>query len=498
MVSMAARLVNAAPKAAAASASGAGAASRSPWPLFVVTVLQMSVLQSICQFLPLWAVHGPLKLRPTTAGLLLSLFDLAQCISSPIVGRALDRAGTRRPMVLAALLGASSVACLVLRWAAALRSWPLLFIAVTVWGLTEHNMLACTVLVADMAGHSDPATVFGRNTFAFNAGFAIGPLLGGTLPFATLCSMAACVSCCLALFVTRFVSDPVSSSSSSMPRGATSEDSKAVCDTEMSSMQPPSNQAAAAADCLEAAQPGGQELSLRSEDNIPSSKKSCLVRARGRTRAWWRQLTGYRPRLARIVGESEGSALAVIVLAMICENAAVHMMRANYALILRNGFNSTRQETGRAMSLLGALGMVSSLGAANLSRRLGGAASCTQALMWGLTASFLGLLVAPSLTMFLVASSPLKVSSSMLRVTFNTLLVQNVPANEIGSLIGSLQSAMALLKTSSPYCSGVCLEFHPRAPLLVSTMMAILGSLLALRLTGSSEASAAKETRRCI
>jgi len=185
---------------------------------------------------------------------------------------------------------------------------------------------------------------------------------------------------------------------------------------------------------------------------------------------------------------------------MLCENAAVHMMRANYALILRRVFNSSRQETGRSMSLLGALGMLSSLGAADLSRRLGGAAVCTQALMWLLAGSFLALMTSPSLPIFLLASSPLKVCSSMLRVTFNTLLVERIPANQLGSLIGALQSALALLKTSSPYASGLCLEYHPRGPLVVSLLFAILGAFLAMRLPGkrTAEAESESEVRRRI
>jgi len=116
---------------------------------------------------------------PAVLGFLIASFFLMQFLTAPIFGRLSDRIG-RRPVLLATL-GLATLSYVIL---AAATSLAVLFLARILSGIASGNLAVAQAYVADRTLPEGRARGMGLIGAAFGVGFAVGPVIGGTLsPF---------------------------------------------------------------------------------------------------------------------------------------------------------------------------------------------------------------------------------------------------------------------------------------------------------------------------
>jgi multidrug resistance protein len=110
---------------------------------------------------------------PTTVGLLVASFSVAQLVAAPLLGRISDRRG-RRPLIIASLFG-TAVGSLLTGLAGSL---PLLFLGRIVDGASGASVTVARASAADIAEPDDRPRLFGLLGAALGLGFIIGPAVG--------------------------------------------------------------------------------------------------------------------------------------------------------------------------------------------------------------------------------------------------------------------------------------------------------------------------------
>jgi multidrug resistance protein len=110
---------------------------------------------------------------PTTVGLLVASFSIAQLVFAPIWGRLSDRIG-RKPLLIASLVG-TAVGSLLTGLAGTL--W-LLFAGRIIDGVSGASVSVAQAAVADIAEPEQRARLLGLLGAAFGLGFVAGPAIG--------------------------------------------------------------------------------------------------------------------------------------------------------------------------------------------------------------------------------------------------------------------------------------------------------------------------------
>jgi len=159
---------------------------------------------------------------PAVLGLLIASFFLAQFLAAPVLGRLSDRRG-RRPVILGTLVLATGSYALL----AVSNSLVLLFAARILSGIASGNLSVAQAYIADRTAPAERAKGMGYIGAAFGVGFAIGPVIGGTLaPFGlagpALASMAiagANLLLALAFLPESLSSEPGARGGVARPRG---------------------------------------------------------------------------------------------------------------------------------------------------------------------------------------------------------------------------------------------------------------------------------------
>lgn len=112
---------------------------------------------------------------PTTAGVLVASFSVAQLLFAPVWGRVSDRVG-RKPVLIVSLIGTAIGSLLTGLAGSAL--W-LLFVGRIVDGASGASVSVAQASVTDLAAPDQRARLLGLLGAAFGAGFALGPAIGG-------------------------------------------------------------------------------------------------------------------------------------------------------------------------------------------------------------------------------------------------------------------------------------------------------------------------------
>lgn len=110
------------------------------------------------------------------AGALASLYAFLQLFSGPVLGSLSDRIG-RKPILLACLFG-TAIAYAAFGWADSLL---LLFLAVTLDGLTGNNLTTSHAYIADVTTSAERSRGLSLAGAAFGLGVMAGPVLSGFL-----------------------------------------------------------------------------------------------------------------------------------------------------------------------------------------------------------------------------------------------------------------------------------------------------------------------------
>jgi multidrug resistance protein len=125
--------------------------------------------------LPVLTIYGErFGATPTTLGLLVASFSLAQFVASPLLGRLSDRIG-RKPVILLSLFG-TAVGSVVT--GAATATW-VLFAGRIIDGASGASVSVAQGAVTDVAPPDQRARLLGLLGAAFGVGFVLGPALGG-------------------------------------------------------------------------------------------------------------------------------------------------------------------------------------------------------------------------------------------------------------------------------------------------------------------------------
>jgi len=150
-------------------------ATRSPLFVILFTVfVDLIGFGVVIPLLPFYASAvggGPLVL-----GLLIAAFFGMQFLLAPVLGSLSDRLG-RRPVLLATLVVATAGHLLL----AAANSLVLLFAARVLAGMAAGNLSVAQAYIADRTRPEERAKGMGLIGAAFGVGFAVGPVIGGTL-----------------------------------------------------------------------------------------------------------------------------------------------------------------------------------------------------------------------------------------------------------------------------------------------------------------------------
>lgn len=110
---------------------------------------------------------------PSTVGLLVASFSIAQLLFAPVWGRVSDRIG-RKPVLIASLVG-TAVGSLLTGLAGTL--W-LLFAGRIIDGISGASVSVAQAAVADLAPREERARLLGLLGAAFGLGFVAGPAIG--------------------------------------------------------------------------------------------------------------------------------------------------------------------------------------------------------------------------------------------------------------------------------------------------------------------------------
>jgi MFS transporter, DHA1 family, tetracycline resistance protein len=125
--------------------------------------------------LPILALYGErFGASPTTLGLVVASFSLAQFVCSPLLGRLSDRIG-RRPVIILSLFG-TAIGSLITGGATSV--W-MLFLGRIVDGASGASVSVAQGAVTDVAPPEDRPHLLGLLSAAFGVGFVLGPALGG-------------------------------------------------------------------------------------------------------------------------------------------------------------------------------------------------------------------------------------------------------------------------------------------------------------------------------
>ena len=140
--------------------------------LFVVAFLDMLGVSMILPALPQYVQS--MDARALVFGLLLSVYGCLQFVAAPLVGSLSDRYGRKR--VLLSCLAGTSLSYLLLA-----LSWNVyvVFVSRVPAALFKHTLDVIKVAVTDGAPAERRAVAIGRLHAAINAGFIVGPTVGG-------------------------------------------------------------------------------------------------------------------------------------------------------------------------------------------------------------------------------------------------------------------------------------------------------------------------------
>lgn len=148
---------------------------RSPLlPIFLIVLVDVLGLTIILPLLPFYAERYGAS--AFVVGLLIAAYAACQLVSGPILGRASDRVGRRR-MLLVSQIGTFG-GLLLLGFA---RTLALVFVSRVIDGCTAGNLSLAQAYVSDVTEPEDRARSFGIIGIAFGIGFLVGPGISGYL-----------------------------------------------------------------------------------------------------------------------------------------------------------------------------------------------------------------------------------------------------------------------------------------------------------------------------
>ncbi|CAI5720614.1 unnamed protein product [Hyaloperonospora brassicae] len=373
--------------------------------LFVVAFLDMLGVSMILPALPQYVKS--MDAGALVFGLLLSVYGCLQFFAAPLVGSLSDRYGRKR-VLLSCLVGTSlSYLLLALSW-----NVYVVFVSRVPAALFKHTLDLIKVAVTDGEPAERRAVIIGRLHAAINAGFVVGPTVGGyvsSVPngfsYATLLTTALFgVNCCL---VSRFYADP--------------ESCEAVVSTET------------AADMLQS----------QAKDE------------RGRSVDWqhvlhnaWTKLGGIRD-----IVKASKSAQTLLMARLLLTMAAV-LYRTHFSVLLEDKFGMDSKDRGLMLSYMGLLGVVGSFSVGFVTKFVKSNMLVLQLSVVTYAMTFFVLSGATAISTVYLTLVPQVISISITRASSLALQTTLVSQEHIGTFMGVSSSLTSVSRTVGPVLSG--------------------------------------------
>ena len=121
----------------------------------------------------------PMSTKTILLGLMLTAFPLGQFFGSLFLGRFSDHYGRKR-VIQYSLMG-STIGYLITAYGVWSHSLLIMFLGLFFCGICEGNISIAQAAIADLTTKETRSRYFGWLNFFINAGFIIGPLIGGQL-----------------------------------------------------------------------------------------------------------------------------------------------------------------------------------------------------------------------------------------------------------------------------------------------------------------------------
>lgn len=142
------------------------------WTIWSTVAVDLLGFGIILPVLPLYAER--FDAGPTTIGLLVASFSLAQFVCSPLLGRLSDRVG-RKPVLVLSLFGSALGSAIT----GLAGSVAVLFAGRIIDGASGASVSVAQGAVTDVVPPAERARALGLLGAAFGVGFVLGPALGG-------------------------------------------------------------------------------------------------------------------------------------------------------------------------------------------------------------------------------------------------------------------------------------------------------------------------------
>lgn len=150
---------------------------RSPLVVIFITIfIDLIGFGIVIPILPFYIESAKFNASPRMVGVLFASYSLMQFIFTPVLGRASDRYG-RRKVLLLSIIG-TGVGFVI---AGAANTLALLFAGRIIDGITGGNISTAQAYVADVTKPEERSKAMGLIGAAFGMGFIFGPALGGVL-----------------------------------------------------------------------------------------------------------------------------------------------------------------------------------------------------------------------------------------------------------------------------------------------------------------------------
>lgn len=319
-------------------------------------------------------------------------------------------------------------------------------------GLFKHGLSICKAYLADVTDPPDVSAVLGIFTTSSNAGFIVGPLIGGylsewdpTLRSAFL--VAGLLFLCIALLVQIVVPETYSNQKVQSP--------SEPCEPVGSKRDPHGKlcvnhgTAVSASDTGVRLRPLHMCLRVLQELNFLQG-------------VHWRELVD-------------------LIIERFLLTLAMLVFRQNLPPFLKGHFYIDYLTMGKILSWNGFVATVTALLVQYISRWYGKAIdSLLQHASLLLSASLLTLTFSPSLSFAVIMLAPISLATSTLRIVQLDVTLQRGRADEKGAIVGLTSSIAAFSRTLAPALVGILREVNSDLPGYVASMISLFAFIIML------------------
>ena len=330
-------------------------------------------------------------------------------------------------------------------------------------GIFKHGISICKAYLADVTAPPDVSAVLGVFTTFSNAGFIVGPLVGGYLSEwdPTLCApflAAGFLFLCISLLVQILLPEKYSYLKTSDPCSGDRKHNESTCSNRFQGDITPNNQVSV-------------------KHGITASPKEARSEAQVETRPWsmcFRVLQQFN-----FLQGVHWKELTDLILGRFLLSLAMLVFRNNLATFLKGHFHIDYLTMGKILSFNGLVAAIAALLVRYLSRWYGDAiGSLLQHASLLLSASLLVLTLSPCLPFAVIMLAPISLATSTLRIVQLDVTLRRGREDERGAIVGLTGSIAAFSRTLAPALVGMLQEVNSNLPGYFASIFSLLAFIV--------------------